>query len=248
MTSIFSKNRFCAVLMCGLIMGAAQADERISGHEIVSQIIAQAKEQGQDVIPRLAGHKLFYPCKTKLSVAPKFEDWQTINVSCAQPYKWNIAVRADVKMPAIELKKTKSKMPINKVARPQHSFVVYSSPLKRGTVIEAKDLTVQTGFTSKIYGGYRQVLDVIGRRLTKSVSAGTPSLARHLEINYAILKDAIIDVTLTRSGIEIIGKAIALSDGQVGEVITVANLETGVKLKALIKNSSEGKIISKQLH
>jgi flagella basal body P-ring formation protein FlgA len=73
-------------------------------------------------------------------------------------------------------------------------------------------------------------------------------LARHLEINYAILKDAIIDVTLTRSGIEIIGKAVALSDGQIGEVITVANLETGVKLKALIKNSSEGKIISKQLH
>jgi hypothetical protein len=31
-------------------------------------------------------------------------------------------------------------------------------------------------------------------------------------------------------------------------VITVANLETGVKLKALIKNASEGKIISKQLH
>jgi len=228
MISIFSKNRFCAVLICGLIAGAAQAAERISGNEIVAQIIAQAKEQGQDVIPRLAGHKLFYPCKTKLSVAPKFEDWQTINVSCAQPYKWAIAVRADVMMPAID--------------------VVYSSPLKRGTVVEVKDLMVQTGFSSKVYGGYRQVSDVIGRRLTKSVSAGSPSLARHLEINYAILKDAIIDVTLTRSGIEIIGKAIALSDGQVGEVITVANLETGVKLKALIKNSSEGKIISKQLH
>ena len=254
MISIFSKNRFCAVLIFWLIAGAAQAAERISGNEIVAQIIAQAKEQGQDVIPRLAGHKLFYPCKTKLSIAPKFEDWQTINVSCAQPYKWAIAVRADVMMPkgfispAIELKKIKSTMPINEVARPQHSFVVYNAPLKRGTVIEAKDLMVQTGFSSKVYGGYRQVSDVIGRRLTKSVSAGAPSLARHLEINYAILKDAIIDVTLTRSGIEIIGKAVALSDGQIGEVITVANLETGVKLKALIKNSSEGKIISKQLH
>ena len=248
MISIFSKNRFCAVLICGLIAGAAQAAERISGNEIVAQIIAQAKEQGQDVIPRLAGHKLFYPCKTKLSVAPKFEDWQTINVSCAQPYKWAIAVRADVMMPATEAKKAKSKTQNNEVARPQHSYVVYSSPLKRGTVVEVKDLMVQTGFSSKVYGGYRQVSDVIGRRLTKSVSAGSPSLARHLEINYAILKDAIIDVTLTRSGIEIIGKAIALSDGQVGEVITVANLETGVKLKALIKNSSEGKIISKQLH
>ncbi|MDC0582786.1 flagellar basal body P-ring formation chaperone FlgA [Paracoccaceae bacterium] len=242
MISIFSKNRVCAVLICALITGVAQAAERISGHEIVAQIIAQAKEQGQDVIPRLAGHKLFYPCKTKLSIAPKFEDWQTINVSCAQPYQWSIAVRADVMMPADVT------MPINEVARPQHSFVVYNAPLKRGTVIEAKDLTVQTGFSSKVYGGYRQVSDVIGRRLIKSVSAGAPSLARHLEINYAILKDAIIDVTLTRSGIEIIGKAVALSDGQIGEVITVTNLDTGVKLKALIKNSSEGKIISKQLH
>jgi flagella basal body P-ring formation protein FlgA len=245
MISIFSK--FCAVLLCGLIAGSAQSAERISGNAIVAQIIARAKEQGQDVIPRLAGHKLFYPCKTKLSIAPKFEDWQTIKVSCEQPYKWAIAVRADVIMPAIEPKKARSETPITEGGRPQYSFVVYSAPLKRGTVIEAQDLTVLKEFSSKVYGGYKNVSDVIGRRLTKSVSAGSPSLARHLEIDYAIFKDAIIDVTLTRSGIEIIGKARALSDGQIGEVITVANLETGVKLKALIKNSSEGKIISKQL-
>jgi flagella basal body P-ring formation protein FlgA len=151
-------------------------------------------------------------------------------------------------MPPIEPKKANSKTSINEMTRHQNSFVVYNVSLKRGTVVKANDLLVQTGFSSKISGGYRQVSDVIGRRLTKSVSAGSPSLARHLEINYAILKDAIIDVTLTRSGIEIIGKAVALSDGQIGEVITVANLETGIKLKALIKNSSEGKIISKQLH
>ena len=91
------------------ITGAAQAAERITGNEIIAQIIAQAKEQGQDVIPHLAGHKLFYPCKTKLSIAPKFEDWQTVNVSCAQPYKWAIAVRADVMTPIIEPKKGKIK-------------------------------------------------------------------------------------------------------------------------------------------
>jgi hypothetical protein len=63
MISIFSKNRVCAVLICGLITGVAQAAERISGHEIVAQIIAQAKEQGQDVIPRLAVINCFIRAK-----------------------------------------------------------------------------------------------------------------------------------------------------------------------------------------
>ena len=73
-------------------------------------------------------------------------------------------------------------------------------------------------------------------------------MARHLTLNYAVEKNAIIDIILNRSGIQVTGKAIALTNGQIGEIISVSNLNSGAKLKALIKNRHQAQIISKQLN
>ena len=89
---------------------------------------------------------------------------------------------------------------------------------------------------------------LIGRKLAQSVPKGTPILARHLTLDYAVEKNAIIDIILYRSGIEVTGKGIALSNGQIGEIISVSNLSSGTKLKALIKNRHQAQIISKQLN
>ena len=86
---------------------------------------------------------------------------------------------------------------------------------------------------------------VIGRKLKHSVSEGVPILARHLTKNYIVEKNTILDITLARTGVEISGKGVALSNGQLGEVIIVSNVDTGVKLKARIKNSYEAEIIAK---
>jgi flagella basal body P-ring formation protein FlgA len=54
-----------------------------------------------------------------------------------------------------------------------------------------------------------------------------------------------LDIVVVRRGIKISGRGIALSNGQLGEIILVSNLNTGVKLKARIKNSHEAEIIAK---
>ena len=54
--------------------------------------------------------------------------------------------------------------------------------------------------------------------------------------------------TIQSTGIEVTGKGIALSNGQIGEIISVSNLSSGTKLKALIKNRHQAQIISKQLN
>jgi flagella basal body P-ring formation protein FlgA len=41
-------------------------------------------------------------------------------------------------------------------------------------------------------------------------------------------------------------EGMALSNGQLGETILVANVDTGIKLKAKIKNAYEAEIITKQ--
>ena len=73
-------------------------------------------------------------------------------------------------------------------------------------------------------------------------------LSRYLTADYVVEKNNVIDIVLSRGGIRISGKAVALSDGQLGEIILVSNLESGVKLKARIKNEREAEIITKQLN
>jgi flagella basal body P-ring formation protein FlgA len=63
---------------------------------------------------------------------------------------------------------------------------------------------------------------------------------------YIVEKNAIIDIILKRSGITVSSEGIALSNGQLGEIILVSNVDTGIKLKAKIKNSHEAEIITKQ--
>lgn len=75
-----------------------------------------------------------------------------------------------------------------------------------------------------------------------------PVLSRYLTADYVVEKNNVIDIVLTRGGIRISGKAVALSNGQLGEIILVSNLESGVKLKARIKNEREAEIITKQLN
>ena len=54
-----------------------------------------------------------------------------------------------------------------------------------------------------------------------------------------------MDIVLVRSGIKISGKGVALSNGQMDEIILVSNTDTGVKLKVRIKNSYQAEIIAK---
>ena len=71
-----------------------------------------------------------------------------------------------------------------------------------------------------------------------------PVLSRYLTADYVVEKNNVIDIVLTRGGIRISGKAVALSNGQLGEIILVSNLESGVKLKARIKNEREADLLT----
>jgi flagella basal body P-ring formation protein FlgA len=75
---------------------------------------------------------------------------------------------------------------------------------------------------------------------------GKPLLARHLATVYIVEKNDIVKLYINRNGINISTEGTALSNGQLGETILVSNVDTGVKLKAKIKNSHEAEIITKQ--
>ena len=239
--TFFKPGLFLTIGLC-FLSGAATSSDRLTGPFLKKAIVAQAQKLGVRLAPVIADHKVFYPCNTDLEIEPKFDSWKTIQVSCTDPYAWKLVFRSNVlstKLPTSEEGQNR---------RETYSYVVFDRPVQKGTVVSVSDIVKVMNFSTWVPGAFSNKDQIIGRKLAQSVPKGVPILARHLTLNFAVEKNAIIDIILLRTGIQVTGKAIALADGQIGEIISVSNLSSGTKLKALIKNRHQAQIISKQLN
>ena len=242
MTFTFFKRGLLLSISLFFVSGTAALSDRLTGPALKKEIIAQAQKLGVQLAPVIADHKVFYPCATDLKIEPKFDSWETIQVSCTEPYAWKLVFRSHV---------VSAELPASKEGQNRketYSYVVFDRPVQKGTVLSVADIATVMNFSTWVPGAFSNKDQIIGRKLAQSVPKGVPILARHLTLDFAIEKNAIIDIILDRSGIQVTGKAIALSNGQIGEIISVANLTSGTKLKALIKNRHQAQIISKQLN
>jgi len=242
MTFTFFKRMLLASIGLCFFAGAAASGDKLTGISLKKEIIAQAQKLGVQLTPVIADHKIFYPCDADLEIAPKFDSWETIQISCTEPYAWKLVFRSHV------VSTVASNSNEGQTQKEKYNYVVFDRPVQKGTVVSAADVARTINFSTWVPGAFSDKDQIIGRKLAQSVAKGVPILARHLTLNYAVEKNAIIDIILNRSGIQVTGKAIALTNGQIGEIISVSNLNSGAKLKALIKNRHQAQIISKQLN
>ena len=126
-------------------------------------------------------------------------------------------------------------------------YFILNEPLNKGAIISSIDQLKTKVFQREVRGGYLDSSQIIGRELKVSVPAGQPILSRFLTTNYAVKKDTVLDLTLQRPGIRVTSQGRALSNGQLGEIILVSNLTSGIKMLAKVKNAHEAEIITKQL-
>ena len=245
-----------------------EANNRITGQDLQNIIKQRAEDAGIGLEAIIAAEKVFYPCETELDVTPKNGSWKTVEVLCSLPYPWKLNIRTEINTtgqiaepefaPARRVAKTPETTPAlvkveaappkNPKKRPLYSYIVLAEPVAKGTVLNENTAFDIKDYHYKVRGAFTDLDQLIGRKVKFSVSEGSPVLARYLTKNYVVEKNTILDIVLVRAGVRISGKGVALSSGQLGEVIIVSNVDTGVKLKALIKNSHEAEIIAKHSH
>ena len=139
-------------------------------------------------------------------------------------------------------------IPIRREPDKLFEYFILDEPLNKGAIISSIDQLKTKLFRREVRGGYLDSSQIIGRKLKVSIPAGKPILSRFLTTNYTVEKDTILDLTLQRASVKVTIQGRALSDGQLGEIILVSNLSSGVKLRAKIKNAHEAEIITKQLN
>ena len=262
-----------ALFIFGFLSGMLHATERLTGQDIKDILIERAKQNGIDLAPIIAPHKIFNACALELEITPLFGDWKTSQVRCSSPRAWTTNIRSlliqdEVEATAVvklkQMPTTAKKIEpvlltisaseqepvvknmLKKRTVKSFDYVVLREPATKGTILSNLKYLTTKSFQYKVRGGYTKTEQIIGRKLRASMPAGKPLLARHLATVYIVEKNDILLLTIQRGGVKISTEGIALSNGQLGETILVSNVDTGVKLKAKIKNSHKAEIITKQ--
>ena len=243
----------------------SEANNRITGQDLQEIIKKRAEVAGIDLEAIIAAEKVFYPCETELDVTPKNDSWKTVEVLCPLPYPWKLNIRTEINTPEQVAKpeiapahkvaeNTKPKTALVKAEaapppppkkRTLYSYIVLAEPVIKGTVLNENTAFDVKDYHYKVRGAFTDLDQLMGRKVKFSVQEGSPILARYLTKNYVVEKNTILDIIVSRAGVKISGKGVALSSGQLGETIIVSNVDTGVKLKVRIKNSHEAEIIAK---
>jgi flagella basal body P-ring formation protein FlgA len=256
-----------------LLYGIANAADQITGKDIKDILIERAKQDGIDLAPIIAPHKVFTACALKLEVTPLFGDWKTSQVSCSAPRTWTTNVRSlllqdkvkvtplaklkqepatvkNIKPALLTIAASEQKPVVKNILKKRtvksFDYVVLREPATKGTILGDLRYLTTKSFQYKIRGGYTKIEQIIGRKLRASMPEGKPLLARHLATVYIVEKNDTLKLSIKRGGVIISTEGTALSNGQLGETILVANVDTGIKLKAKIKNAREAEIITKQ--
>lgn len=102
--------------------------------------------------------------------------------------------------------------------------VVASNPLNKGIPLTADDLRLTEQNTANLTSGFYTEKDaLIGKVLTRSVSAGMPLTNAYLENPVLIQRGQMVTLIVKKGELEVTSHGIALNKGRIGDVIAVKN-------------------------
>ena len=111
---------------------------------------------------------------------------------------------------------------------------VLTKNISKGQIISEEYLGFEGRPEGQIHGAYNHISDVLGRKVRSNIAAGTILKARHLDTVYSVNKNDGVLVVAGNKAITITTSAIALENGQVGDMIPVKNLKSEKIFKVII--------------
>jgi flagella basal body P-ring formation protein FlgA len=106
--------------------------------------------------------------------------------------------------------------------------------MSKGQVIDEGDLVLVSAPDQNVFSGFKKINELIGRKVTRNLAKGTILKARHVKFRLNVNKNDTVLVILGNSKLSITTYGIALTSGQKGDMITVENLKSNKKFKAIV--------------
>ena len=227
MTLSWIKNIILFIFLNLLALSPSLASDRIKGSDIKAQAAIYFSDNGLNLKLALSDKRTFFPCSMPLTFDPRQkDDWSTVLVSCDSE-GWNVFIRStNTFNKSISLKSP------NNI---ENLMVAVSfKNIPKGQVITKEYLQFEIRPERTIHGAYTDITEVLGRKAKSNIAAGTILKARHLDTTYSVDKNDSVLVIAENQTITITTSAIALEKGQIGDMISVMNVNSEKVFKVII--------------
>ena len=227
MTLNWVKNISLIFILNILVCSPTFASERLKGLQIKEQAAQYFSEQGLNLSLLVSDKRTFFPCSGPLDFHQRHEnDWSTVLVRCSSE-NWETFIRSanlSAKIVSSESIPTDNRL----------SVAVLIKNISKGQVISEEYLGFEARPERQIHGAYNHISGVLGRKAKSNIAAGTILKARHLDTVYSVDKNDSVLVIAANKSIVITTSAIALENGQVGDMISVRNIKSEKIFKVMI--------------
>ena len=221
------KNIVLFVIVSFLYAFPTQASDRLNGIDIKAQSVKYFTDQGLNITLLVSDKRAFFPCSVPLGFSPKYNnDWSTVLVRCDHE-NWETFIRSVG---------SSSKKALSRITpdQPRTMVAILNKNISKGQVISEDYIKFEVRPERQIHGAYNDISEVLGRKTKNNIAAGTILKARHLDTVYSVDKNDSVLVVAASKTITITTLAIALENGQIGDMIPVRNVKSEKIFKVII--------------
>ena len=230
------------------------ANQMVSGADLKKEIHAFLATRSFVGDPAISDARLFPNCVKGIKVKPLFGSIKTVELSCADPGGFKIAIRTN----AVKLGKqvvSDQETNMNRLGRkvlsqgvkaPERSFfLVLSRSLQKGEVLSEADIRMKQAGNQNLSGYFTKTSDVVGRTLKKTLSVDQVLLSRHLEIGWDIRKGQKIIIQSIAGPVTIENSGVARVDAQIGELVKAENEQSGKIVEGIVVSRKKIRVLTK---
>ena len=221
------KNISLLLLLNILMASPTSASERLNGLHIKEQAAKYFSDKGLNLSLLISDKRTFFPCSVPLDFHQRHNnDWSTVLVRCTHE-NWETFIRSSSLSAKIV---TSGSVSVDD----RLTVAVLIKNISKGQVISKEYLGFEGRPERQIHGAYYNISEVLGRKAKNNIAAGTILKARHLDTVYSVDKNDSVLVIAANKAITITTSAIALENGQVGDMIAVKNVKSEKTFKVII--------------
>ena len=230
------------------------ANQMVSGADLKKEIHAFLATRSLAGDPAISDARLFPNCSTGIKVKPMFGSIKTVELSCADPGGFKIAIRTNavrlgkhvVSDQETNMNGLGQKVLSQEVKVPEGSFfLVMSRSLQKGEVLSEEDIRAKQTSNKNFSGYFTKASDVVGRTLKKTLSVDQVLLSRHLEIDWDIRKGQKIIIQSIAGPVTIENSGVARVDAQIGELIKAENEQSGSIVEGIVVSRKKIRVLTK---
>lgn len=223
--------RILLAVLAIILFPSLSLAQALSGADVALQVRSALAQADIKAEPIIAKQRRYYACATDLKIVPRIpERWDALSVECEVPVPWSIIVRTKGQTWA------DGAAPDDQAAQQgvKTSVVVLTHSARKGEVLSRAMLAIKELSNTIAPGFYINPDNLVGRRMARSLTAGVPIRARHLELPWAIESGQNVLIEYDVGGVFVSMAGVALENGQLTDLISVKNSSSGKILQGFV--------------